>query len=223
MNFFHIKNINRLARILRSIYRPIRNRKNLKFMDSEVTKRFDNFNKVQLRNSVILDLGANRGDFSKWALDQGATVIAFEPDKDAFFLLVKRLNNFENFFPLNSAVSNLTGLSKFYFHKNKKIDPIGFSISSSLLAEKSNIDNSFYSTVLCIELEVLIKEIPIKLMKIDIEGAEMLVWPAIKQNYKNIEYLLLEIHTTSSKDFKSEMELFIKQNNLSGKWITDWL
>ena len=223
MNFFHIKSINRLARLLRSIYRPVRNRKNLKFINSEVLKRFDNLNVIQLKNSLILDLGANRGDFSKWALDQGAIVIAFEPDKDAYLQLIKRLNKFENFFPLNSAVSNKTALSKFYFHKNKKIDPIGFSISSSLIEEKANIDNSFFNSVLCIDLEVLIKELPIKLIKIDIEGAEALIWPAIKQNHQNIEYLLLEIHKTINKDLTNEIELFIKQNSLQNKWRTDWL
>ena len=223
MNIFHVNSINRFARILRSVYRPIRNRKNLKFINSEVLKRFDNLNLIQSKNSLVLDLGANRGDFSKWALDQGATVIAFEPDKDAYLQLIKRLNKFENFFPLNSAVSNKTGLSKFYFHKNKKIDPIGFSISSSLLEEKANIDNSFFNSVLCIDLEVLIKELPIKLIKIDIEGAEALIWPAIKQNYQNIEYLLLEIHKTINKDLTSEIELFIKQNSLQNKWRTDWL
>ena len=223
MDLFHIKSINKLARIFRPVYRPIRNRRNLEFINSEVLKRFDNLNQIQLKNSLILDLGANRGDFSKWALDQGASVIAFEPDKDAYLQLIKRLNKFENFFPLNSAVSNKTALSKFYFHKNKKIDPIGFSISSSLLEEKANIDNSFFNSVLCIDLEVLIKELPIKLIKIDIEGAEALIWPAIKQNYQNIEYLLLEIHKTINKDLTSEIELFIKQNSLQNKWRTDWL
>jgi len=223
MNIFHVKGINRFARILRSVYRPIRNRKNLKFINLEVLKRFDNLNLIQLNNSLILDLGANRGDFSKWALNQGATVIAFEPDKDAYLQLIKRLNKFENFFPLNSAISNKTGLGKFYFHKNKKVDPIGFSISSSLLEDKPNIDNSFFNSVLCIDLEVLIKELPIKLMKIDIEGAEALIWPTIKENYQNIEYLLLEIHKTINKDLTSEIELFIEQNGLQNKWRTDWL
>ena len=223
MNLFHFKNINRLARILRSVYRPIRNKKNLKFIDTEIFKRFSNLNVIELKNSLILDLGANRGDFSEWALGQGATVIAFEPDKDAYLQLVKRLNKFENFFPLNSAVSNETGLSKFYYHKDKKIDPIGFSISSSLVEEKANIDNSFFNPVLCIDLEVIVKELPIKLLKIDIEGAESLIWPAIKQNYRNIEYLLLEIHSTINKDLTSEIELFIMQNGLQNKWRTDWL
>ena len=223
MNLFHFKNINRLARILRSVYRPIRNKKNLKFIDKEIVKRFSNLNMIELKNSLILDLGANRGDFSKWALGQGATVIAFEPDKDAYLQLVKRLNKFENFFPLNLAVSNKTGLSKFYYHKDKKIDPIGFSISSSLVEEKANIDNSFFNSVLCIDLEVIVKELPIKLLKIDIEGAESLIWPAVKQNYQNIEYLLLEIHSTINKDLTSEIELFIQQNGLQNKWQTDWL
>ena len=223
MNLFHLKSINRLARILRSVYRPIRNKKNFKFIDNEVFKRFSDLNVIELKNSLILDLGANRGDFSKWALDQGATVIAFEPDKDAYLQLIKRLNKFENFFPLNLAVSNKTGLSKFYFHKDKKIDPIGFSISSSLVEEKANIDNSFFNPVLCIDLEVIVKELPIKLLKIDIEGAESLIWPAVKQNYQNIDYLLLEIHRTINKDLTSEIELFIKQNGLQNKWRTDWL
>ena len=116
MNLFHFKNVNRLARILRSVYRPIRNKKNLKFIDEEIVKRFSNLDMIELKNSLILDLGANRGDFSKWALGQGATVIAFEPDKDAYLHLVKRLNKFENFFPLNLAASDKTGLSKFYYH-----------------------------------------------------------------------------------------------------------
>ena len=223
MNIFSVRSMNRLARILRSVYRPIRNKKNLKFIDSEVFKRFGNLNLIQLKNSLVLDLGANRGDFSRWALGQGATVIAFEPDKDAYLQLIKRLNKFENFFPLNSAVSNKTGLSKFYFHKDKKIDPIGFSISSSLVEEKANIDNSFFNPVLCINLEVLVKELPIKLLKIDIEGAESLIWPAVKQNYQNIEYLLLEIHRTINKDLTSEIKLFIKQKGLQNKWRTDWL
>jgi FkbM family methyltransferase len=223
MDIFHVKCINRFARILRSAYRPIRNRKNLRFINLEVLKRFDNLNLIQLNNSLILDLGANRGDFSKWALNQGATIIAFEPDKDAYLQLIKRLNKFENFFPLNAAISNKTGLEKFYFHKNKKVDPIGFSISSSLLEDKPNIDNSFFNSVLCIDLEVLIKELPIKLMKIDIEGAEALIWPIIKENYQNIEYLLLEIHKTINKDLTSEIELFIEQNGLQNKWRTDWL
>ena len=223
MNLFNVKSISRLARILRPVYQPIRNEKNLKFINSEVYKRFGNLNSIQLKNSLVLVLGANRGDFSRWALNQGATVIAFEPDKAAYLQLVKRLNKFENFFPLNAAVSNKTGFSKFYFHKDKKIDPIGFSISSSLLEEKTNIDNSFFNSVLCINLEIIVKELPIKLIKIDIEGAESLIWPAIKQNYQNIEYFLLEIHRKSKKDLISEIELFIKQKGLQSKWRTDWL
>ena len=223
MNLFNVKSINKLARILRSFYRPIRNKKNLKFISSEVFKRFGDLNLVQLKNSLVLDLGANRGDFSRWALGQGATVIAFEPDKDAYLQLIKRLNKFENFFPLNLAVSNKTGLSKFYFHKNKKIDPIGFSISSSLMKEKSNIDNSFFQSVMCINLEIIVKDLPIKLIKIDIEGAESLIWPIVKENYKNIEYLLLEIHRTINKDLTSEIGFFIKQNGLQNKWCIDWL
>ena len=222
MNYF-LKSINRLNRILRPLHRPIRNQKTLKFMSSEVSKRFNSISNMELKNSIVLDLGANRGDFSHWALHEGAIVIAFEPDKDAYLQLLKRLNKVENFFPINTAVSNHTGLSRFYYHKHKKFDPIGFSISSSLLAEKSNLDNSSFSSVFCINLGDIINGMSIKLIKIDIEGAEKLIWPAVKHNYKNIEYVLLEIHKLISDDLINEIELFIKQNGLQNKWRTDWL
>ena len=61
------------------------------------------------------------------------------------------------------------------------------------------------------------------MIKIDIEGAEALIWPAVKQNYQNIEYLLLEIHNTSSKELITEIETFIKENDLENKWRTDWI
>jgi FkbM family methyltransferase len=198
-------------------------RQNVNFDSIKPEIYINNLDKTQLTNAIVLDLGANRGDFSKWALDRGATVIAFEPDKDVYIQLVKRLNKFNNFFPINSAVSNKTGFSKFYYHKSKKIDPIGFSVSSSLLAEKPNINNLSFNTVFCIDLGILIKEFPIKLIKIDIEGAEDLIWPAIKQNYRNLEYLLLEIHSTNSKELITEIEMFIEENSLKNKWRTDWI
>jgi len=215
--------LNVIARLLRPLYRPIRNHKNLLFIESEVKKRFGEISRLRLSGSLVLDLGANRGDFSKWALTQSALVIAFEPDKDAFISLVKTLNKYENFFPLNAAVAETVEVGKIFFHHSKKHDPIGFSISSSIIPEKENIDVSDFKPVLILDLGIILENLKLKILKIDIEGAEKLIWPKIRANYTNIEYLLMEIHSTTSQKLLNEIDSFIKYNNLGDKWKLDWL
>ena len=214
--------LNLIARVLRPLYRPIRNKKNYQFIDKEVKKRFDGHD-LALKNSIVIDLGANRGDFSNWAIRQGAFVIAFEPDKKAFTALFNRLGKQENFHPINAAVSNKTSFADLYFHKNRMFDPIGYSISSSLIEEKDNIDKNNFSRVLVFNLGEFLKEFKIKLIKIDIEGAEQSIWPVIERSFANIEFLLLEIHETNSNEFSTTIVDFIQRNNLASKWKIDWL
>ncbi len=76
MKFLKNNILNIIARILRPLYRPIRNKKNYQFINKEVKKRFDGLD-LAFENSIVIDLGANRGDFSNWAIRQGAFVIAF--------------------------------------------------------------------------------------------------------------------------------------------------
>ncbi len=214
--------LNLMARVLRPVYRPIRNKKNYEFIDTEVNRRFSGCH-LTFENSIVIDLGANRGDFSNWALIKGATVIAFEPDKKAFTVLFKRLGKQENFYPINAAVSNKTSFADLYFHKNRVLDPIGYSISSSLIQEKDNIDKNNFSQVLIFNLGEILKELSVKLIKIDIEGAEQNIWPIIERSFANIEFLLLEIHKTNSNEFSKTVIDFIQRNNLATKWKIDWL
>ena len=137
--------------------------------------------------------------------------------------MVKRLNEYENFFPLNAAVAETVEVGKIFFHNSKKLDPLGFSISSSIIPEKENIDISDFKPVLILDLGVILGNLKLKILKIDIEGAEKLIWPKIRASYTNIEYLLMEIHSTTSQELLNEIESFIKHNNLSDKWKLDWL
>jgi len=215
--------LNVIARFLRPFYRPFRDHKNLLLIESEVKKRFGEISRLRLSGSLVLDLGANRGDFSKWAISQNALVVAFEPDKDAFISLVKRLNEYENFFPLNAAVAETVEVGKIFFHHSKKHDPIGFSISSSIIPEKENIDVYDFKPVLILDLGVILENLKFKILKIDIEGGEKLIWPKIRASYTNIEYLLMEVHSTTSQELLNEIDSFIKYNDLSDKWKLDWL
>ena len=215
------KLFNLIARVLRPIYRKIRNKKNYQFINIEINRRFSESD-LTLNNSIVIDLGANRGDFSNWALRQGATVLAFEPDKRAFTFLVKRLGKQEHFHPVNAAVSNETFFANLYFHKNRVFDPIGYSISSSLIEVKENIDIKNFSRVFILNLAEFLKVFQIKLIKIDIEGSEESIWPIIEMYFANIEFLLMEIHKTNSTEFSTKVKDFIHRNNLSLKWKVDW-
>jgi hypothetical protein len=110
-----------------------------------------------------------------------------------------------------------------YFHKNRVFDPIGYSISSSLIEEKGNIDIKNFNRVFIFNLAELLKVFQVKLIKIDIEGSEESIWPIIEMYFTNIEFLLLEIHKTNSTEFSTKVKNFIKNNNLSSKWKVDWL
>jgi FkbM family methyltransferase len=222
VTFLKFTLLNLIARVLRPLYRKIRNKKNYQFINTEINRRFSESD-LTLNNSIVIDLGANRGDFSSWAIRQGATVLAFEPDKKAFTFLVKRLGKQEHFHPVNAAVSDKTFFANLYFHKNRVFDPIGYSISSSLIEEKGNIDIKNFNRVFLFNLAELLKVFQVKLIKIDIEGSEESIWPIIEMYFTNIEFLLLEIHKTNSTEFSTKVKNFIKNNNLSSKWKVDWL
>jgi hypothetical protein len=91
------------------------------------------------------------------------------------------------------------------------------------MADKNNIDKNNFSRVLVFNLEEFLKEFKIKLIKIDIEGAEQSIWPIIERSFANIELPLLEIHKTNSNEFSSTIVDFIQRNNLTPKWKIDWL
>jgi FkbM family methyltransferase len=212
---------NQMARAMRPFYKPFRNRKNLDHINELISERFQK-NSLDLKNRIVVDLGANRGDFSRWALEQKAMVLAFEPDAVAFMHLVRRLKSFSNFFPVNAAVSNQTSIEKLFMHKNRNHDPLGYSISSSLLAAKANIDPNQYQTVFCVDFEFIVKNFQIRLLKIDIEGAECVIWKTIESCYKKIDYLVMEIHKTNNKEFISNVVNFISKNGLTDNWKIDW-
>lgn len=212
---------NRIARALRPFYKPLRNRKNLKHINELIHERFEK-DSLDLENKLVVDLGANRGDFSRWAVEQRAIVLAFEPDAVAFTHLVRRMKSFSNFFPVNAAISNQTSIAKLFMHKNRNSDPLGHSISSSLLVTKTNIDPNQFKMAFCVDFEFIVNNFQIRLLKIDIEGAEGAIWKIIERYYKKIDYLVMEIHKTNNQDFISNVVNFISKSGLNDNWKIDW-
>lgn len=111
------------------------------------------------RDSIVIDIGANVGEFSKFWMDKGHRVVAFEPDPIEYKVLEYNNPSGTNY---NVGLWEKNDVLRFYLNND--------SGDSSLLPESENEH--------CIELEVkklddfgLEKE-DIGLIKLEAEGAE---------------------------------------------------
>ena len=117
----------------------------------------------------IFDLGANVGLVTKKLLEEGNFVYAFEPDPEAFKELEKI--NSPRLLVRNVAVWTNEGKTKLYRHRDWKLSKS--HTSSSLLSDKSNVDDENSVIVDTIDISDLVIGLKgTKLMKMDVVGAE---------------------------------------------------
>ncbi len=192
-------------------------------IEKEVAKRFPGLERGQLQGKIVVDLGANRGDFSIWAASNGAFVIAMEPDKVAFNYLVNRTLRYPNIFVLNAGAVGKTAILRLYFHINRSKDPVGHTISSSIDINKANVSPNHFSEILGLNLGAILGELDIFLLKVDVEGAEVQLWDEIKSRFSNIHYLLMETHETQTSSDYSDFSKFIRKHKLQDRWKLDWV
>ncbi len=116
----------------------------------------------------ILDLGAYNGDtaleFAK-NFPNYSSILAVEPDKKTFKKLISNTSHLKNTECINVCVSDFSGKGKFIMNSGR----------NSLVGEGEETD---FSTV-----DGLIKEKPVTLIKMDVEGEEL---KAIKGAYNTI-------------------------------------
>ena len=126
-------------------------------------------------SDIVIDCGANVGQFTRAMAASGATVYAFEPDPWTFGRLSESIGTRDNVRLINTAVSTLNGEAMLYRARGFKSDPDGLSESSSLYTSKTNIDEKSGVRVGCIDLAAFILSLPdrVALLKMDIEGAEV--------------------------------------------------
>ena len=111
---------------------------------------------------VVLDIGANVGEFSMGAEALGATAISFEPDPQEFRSLQC---NLERSKPFNLALWKESGVMTFY--------------SKNASGDSSLIEMEGYSEKIDVQAETLdafyereLAGVPVKLVKLEAEGAE---------------------------------------------------
>jgi len=117
---------------------------------------------------VVLDIGANLGIYTLYALQAGCEVYSFEPTPSTFDILKKnvKVNGFENSNKLqliNKAVSDKNGTVNFYIKQ-------GICGQNSLFKGSDMLDSIAVETIIADEyLRALDK---VDIIKIDVEGAE---------------------------------------------------
>lgn len=132
---------------------------------------------------VIIDVGANSGLYSilysQLAGEEGV-VHAFEPDAATFSLLQEnlRLNNCNNVLTYNFALSNKEGwieMLTFNPENIKLISGDSFKYMQEVTADKMNDENTCINAYRLDDLKELTTAAKIDFIKIDVEGAELLV------------------------------------------------
>jgi len=177
-------------------------------------------------HSVVVDLGANRGRFSRLLAARGARVLAFEPMPIAADAADKELRHFPRATLFRAAVTDRSGIATLYTHRDHSSDPLGYSISASLMLDKPNMRLSDGLQVLTVSIDSVLDAVGIvDLLKVDIEGSELLIWPSIRHRAHKIRHLLLELHEFSPelRNLRNEIDEFIQSSGLTDRWSTRWL
>jgi FkbM family methyltransferase len=157
---------------------------------------------------VIIDCGANIGVSILYYTRQfpNAKILAFEPDKNIFPVLKKNIEKIEN--------SNVTLINKGLWDTDGKMIFIQEGADGGHLVG-DNINISIEAKIAEIETTRLKDYLKggIDFLKIDIEGAEVVVIEDCKNYLENVQQIFIEFHSTINKRQQLDSILSILANN----------
>lgn len=177
---------------------------------------------------ITIDAGANLGEITALLASTGATVHAFEPDPYTFERLCRNVGKFPNVHLHRKALSANSGTTKLFRSVDFEKDPDFWSQSSSLYNDKNNIDKSKYISIEEKSIIEFIGEIKqkIKLMKIDIEGAEVPLLESLIDTglIDDIDRIFVETHEKKIPQIAERTHIL--RETISKRWANkinlDW-
>ena len=131
---------------------------------------------------IIIDIGANNGEFGIWATRRGAQYFGFEPDPTAFEALKRNVPSQQVF---DCAISNIDGVQSFF---------LATSEADSSLFKPENASNEIkvktrkFDTI----APTLFEERRIRLLKVEAEGMEPEVLEGAVDNIGRVEYVAVD-------------------------------
>lgn len=177
-------------------------------------------------SDIAIDLGANVGEFTLQLAKTGAQVFAIEPDPHAFALLQNATKDLPNVTLINAAATDTDGEMTLYRSAIFDKSPDRLTKSSSLFADKKNVSEESGFTVQTIDFCNFLKNLntPVKLMKVDIEGAEVPLFETIfAQNLQSVfEYAFVETHERDIPEIAERTKQLKQMTQGSKKPSINW-
>lgn len=170
---------------------------------------------IMYENETFVDVGANVGSYSlKIANDyknKGVSVVAIEAHPKNYKALCRNieLNGFKHIKAINKAASDHRGVITMYerSHDGNRVGTDLYSAYNTFLAEHNFIlSNSL--EVECDTLDNMLASHRINVMKIDIEGAELLALKGAKNTLKQLRKIIVEIHGDNFDKVKQILETY---------------
>ncbi|MFM7671162.1 MAG: FkbM family methyltransferase [Bacteroidota bacterium] len=168
-----------------------------------------------MKGDLVLDCGANVGLITRYLSTTGANVIAFEPDPRAFALLQKRCAHLPNVTLYNEGVWDKQDSLPLFDHAEGLESDTAFTVGSSLISQKKNVDTNRSRQVPLIDLVAYLRSLPkrVSLIKLDVEGAEIAILKKIlaEKAWDLFDRMYVETHETKIPEQIPELEQIKKQ------------
>lgn len=164
------------------------------------------------QTSVIVDLGAGKGEFSDCILSKlpNCRIISVEPDPFLFHELTMKYEKQNNVEVLNAAATGneaITGEREFYLGKNSEAN----SLHKSLIGETNFQSEITVRTVTLEDIFLLFHLEKIDLLKVDIEGEEWNIFENFsKRNFDRILQISVEFHDFLIPSLRARSERSVK-------------
>lgn len=143
-----------------------------------------------LTDAVILDVGANVGLFTLYAIDNAKQIISLEPTPKTFSVLTRLTAGFDNVKPVQMALGGTDGTVDFYINDNPTINSLVNQVGTAVTVQTRTI-------------ETVLKEHNldwVDFVKCDIEGSETqaITDATLAPVADKIGFWALEVHQTDA-------------------------
>jgi len=174
-------------------YRKLKRRRGARLPDF-----YDAFIADLRPGDLCIDLGANVGEMTTRFAEQGADVIAFEPDPDTFAWLEKNTSQFDTVTRYQKATADKADRLMLRRSTRYAEDPEQFSVAASLVRDDKGVDHSNAIEVEVIDFAAFLMQLDrdVRLLKIDIEGSEWDLLEALSKTpgFARIDGIFVETH-----------------------------
>jgi FkbM family methyltransferase len=160
------------------------------------------WNRLLTEGDEVIDIGGNVGYYALLAgklVGSKGLVITIEPSQTIFDQLVYNIgiNGFEHVKPIKKAVSNTNGTIKLYYAGDNNQG------NTTIMEENGHIYSEDVECITFGEIGRYIELSKVKLIKIDVEGAEPMVLSSLSQSLEKLNpdvVIFVEISPSNTED-----------------------